>query len=127
LKSAALSTSWSARPRCTGCLTNADVIPPSGGERLARAADALRSRAAREAQSHAAGERYAEWWDAVARDPGLADVYRERARLFEDHPEELELPDAQQHLTALREAGFVEAGVMWRFFDYAVIVGIKAG
>jgi trans-aconitate methyltransferase len=110
-----------------GLLTNADVIPPSGGERLARAADALRSRAAREAQSHAAGERYAEWWDAVARDPGLADVYRERARLFEDHPEELELPDAQQHLTALREAGFVEAGVMWRFFDYAVIVGIKAG
>jgi trans-aconitate methyltransferase len=110
-----------------GLLANADVIPPSGGERLARAADALRSRAARQAQSESSGERYAEWWDAVARDPGLADVYRERARLFEDHPEELDLPNAQQHLASLRDGGFAEAGVMWRFFDYAVVVGIKAG
>lgn len=110
-----------------GLIANADVIPPSGGGRLARAADALRSRAALQAQAEATGERYAEWWDAVARDPGLADVYHERARLFEDHPEELELPDADQHLKALREAGFVEAAVMWRFFDYAVMVGVKAG
>lgn len=110
-----------------GLLSNADVIPPSGGERLARAADALRSRAARQAQSESSGERYAEWWDAVARDPGLADVYRERARLFEDHPDELELPNAEQHLTALRDAGFDEVAVLWRFFDYAVIVGVRAG
>jgi SAM-dependent methyltransferase len=110
-----------------GLIANADVIPPSGGERLARAADALRSGAARQAQSGASGERYAEWWDAVARDPGLADVHRERARLFEDHPDDLELPNAEQHLTALRGAGFVEAAEMWRFFDYAVMVGLKGG
>jgi len=110
-----------------GVLANADVIPPSGGERLARAADALRSRAARQAQAASTGERYAEWWEAVAREPGLADVSGERARLFEDHPEALDLPDEWRHLTALREAGFVEAGVVWRFFDYGVVVGLKGG
>lgn len=109
-----------------GLAANADVIPPSGGARLAQAADTLRSRAAKDAQAESRGERYAEWWEAIAREPGLADVQRERAQLFEDHPEDLELPDAEQHLTALREAGFVEAAVMWRFFDYAVIAGVKA-
>jgi SAM-dependent methyltransferase len=108
-----------------GLLANADVIPPSGGERLARAADSLRSRAAKDAQAETTGERYAEWWESVARDPALADVARERERLFEDHPEDLALPDAEQHLKALRDAGFAEAAVMWRFFDYAVIAGLK--
>jgi trans-aconitate methyltransferase len=110
-----------------GLIANADVIPPDGGQKLARAADVLRARAARDAQSEATGERYSEWWDAVARDPGLADVHRERARLFEDHPEDLAVPNAEHHLSALRGAGFVEAAVMWRFFDYAVVAATKAG
>lgn len=109
-----------------GLVLNADVLPPLGPGKLATAADELRSRAARDAQSQGTGERYAEWWESVARDPGLSELYRERAKLFEDHPEELELPSADLHVQTLRDAGFREAAILWRFFDYGVVAAVKA-
>ncbi len=110
-----------------GMVLNADVIPPTSAGKLAEAADQLRTRAAREAQSATNGERYAEWWDAIAREPGLAELCEQRARVFEDHPDDLELPTADLHVQALRDAGFSEAAVMWRFFDYGVVAAVKAG
>lgn len=110
-----------------GMVLNADVIPPAAAGKLAAAADELRTRAARDAQSASNGERYAEWWEAIAREPGLAVLCQERARVFEDHPDDLELPTADVHVEALRDAGFSEAAVMWRFFDYGVIAAVKAG
>jgi trans-aconitate methyltransferase len=109
-----------------GIMLNADVIPPLGAGRLAAAADKLRSRAAKQQQSEGGAERYAEWWDAVARDPSLAALYRERAGLFEEHPDELELPSAELHVDTLRNAGFSEAAVMWRFFDYGIVAALKS-
>jgi SAM-dependent methyltransferase len=109
-----------------GLVLNADVMPPLPAGKLASAADALRAAAAREAQD-GSGERYAEWWDAVKREPALAQLCRERASLFEDHPDDLELPSADLHVSTLREAGFAEAGVMWRFFDYSVVAAVRAG
>lgn len=110
-----------------GLVLNADVIPPLSSGALAAAADALRSRAAREAQEQRHGERYAEWWEAAAREPGVAHLMEERARLFVDHPDDVELPSADFHVQTLLDAGFAEATVLWRFFDYAVVAGIKAG
>ena len=108
-----------------GMVMNADVIPPASGGKLGTAADHLRSQAARSNQADGRGERYAEWWDSVARDPGLADLWQERARVFEDHPDDLELPTADLHVQSLRDAGFAEAAVMWRFFDYGVVAAVK--
>lgn len=108
-----------------GIVLNADVIPPLSAGRLATAAEQLRSRAARQAQAGATGERYAEWWAAVARDPGLAELCQQRAQLFVDHPDDVELPTSDDHVEALRDAGFAEAAVMWRFFDYAVVAAVK--
>jgi SAM-dependent methyltransferase len=110
-----------------GMVLNADVMPPLPAGKLASAADALRSAAAREAQQSGNGERYAEWWDAIKREPALAELCRERASLFEDHPEDLELPSADLHVSTLKEVGFSEAGVMWRFFDYSVVAAVKPG
>lgn len=109
-----------------GVFSNADVIPPLKAGRLATAADSLRSREAQRTQATTSGERYAEWWEAVEREPEMAALWRERAQVFEDHPEELELPSAEEHLQSLRHAGFLEAAVMWRFFDYAVLGAVKA-
>jgi hypothetical protein len=105
---------------------DADVMPPLPAGKLASAADALRSAAARDAQQHGNGERYAEqWWDSIKREPALAELCRERASLFEDHPDDLELPSADLPVSTLKEAGFREAGVMWRFFDYSVVAAVK--
>ncbi len=109
-----------------GVVLNADVIPPTSAGKLATAADQLRARAAREAQDATSGERYAEWWAAIASEPGLAALCEQRARVFEDHPDDLELPTADVHVQALRDAGFSEAAVMWRFFDYGVVAAVKS-
>jgi len=109
-----------------GMVLNADVIPPLASGKLADAAEQLRSAAARKVQlASEGGERYAEWWSAVAQDPALAALYQERAHVFEDHPDDLALPAAHVHIETLREAGFSEAEVMWRFYDYAVLAALK--
>lgn len=108
-----------------GVVLNADVIPPQVSGKLATAADQLRTAAAREAQAASRGERWAEWWDAAKREPALAGLLREREQLFEDHPDDCALPSVDLHLDALRDAGFAEAALMWRFFDYGVVAAVK--
>jgi len=109
-----------------GLVLNADVIPALASGKLADAAPPLRAAAARKAQlASGGGERYAEWWSAVKQDPALSALQRERARVFEDHPDDLALPAAHVHIETLREAGFSEAEVMWRFYDYAVLAAFK--
>jgi SAM-dependent methyltransferase len=54
------------------------------------------------------------WWDIAAADPLLAPLVAERRALFGgDHAEGSE-PSAVWHTQALRDAGFREAGVVWR-------------
>jgi len=63
-----------------------------------------------------------EWWtDAVAL-PALAKHADERERRFADRPPTPHAP-LELHLSALRAAGFSEAGVIWRHYDDVVVLG----
>ncbi|MGP3534798.1 class I SAM-dependent methyltransferase [Microbacterium sp. RD1] len=63
-----------------------------------------------------------QWWaDAVAL-PLLAEHSEERTRRFADRPPTPHAP-LELHLSALRTAGFVETGVVWRLYDDVVILG----
>lgn len=63
-----------------------------------------------------------EWWtDAVAHPP-LAEHATERDRRFAERPPTPHAP-LELHLSALRAAGFAEAGVIWRHYDDVVVLG----
>lgn len=73
--------------------------------------------------AHARGvQTWDEWWtDAVAFE-SLAQHRAERERRFADRPPTPHAP-LELHLNALRTAGFVEAGVIWRHYDDVVVLG----
>ncbi len=63
-----------------------------------------------------------QWWDQTASAPELAALRAERERRFADRPPTADAP-LELHLSALRTAGFREAGVLWRFWDDVVVLG----
>lgn len=108
-----------------GVLLNADRLPVGPQARLAGATERLRKRQAEQAQAGQAAETYFQWWTAAEGDPLLADVMAERARVFEDHPSQIEGVAAPFHLDALAQAGFAEAAVVWRYLDYAIVAAVR--
>jgi hypothetical protein len=66
------------------------------------------------------------WWDIAAADPQIADAVAERRAHFGgvNHPAEFEPPSAW-HAQALRDAGFGEAGVVWRSGGGAVVAAVR--
>jgi SAM-dependent methyltransferase len=66
------------------------------------------------------------WWEAVAQDPLLASSVADRHSIFEDnYPTEEFSPPADWHIERLREAGFPEAGVVWRAGSAAVAAAVR--
>jgi SAM-dependent methyltransferase len=66
-----------------------------------------------------------EWWDLAAADPVLADAVEERRRFFGgNHPAEFD-PPADWHVRALRDAGFSEAGVAYRWGNGALVAAVR--
>jgi SAM-dependent methyltransferase len=55
------------------------------------------------------------WWDKAARDPALRLATAQRRAVFpSNYPTEEFSPPAEWHISALRDAGFTELGVVWR-------------
>jgi SAM-dependent methyltransferase len=66
------------------------------------------------------------WWEKVAADPLLRDALSERGTVFEaSYPVEEFSPPANWHVAALREAGFAEAGVVWRSGPGAIVAAVR--
>ena len=66
------------------------------------------------------------WWEAAARDPSLrAAAARRRAVFASNYPTEEFSPPAAWHIAALSEAGFAEAGVVWRSGTGAVVAAVR--
>ncbi|GAB7038048.1 MULTISPECIES: class I SAM-dependent methyltransferase [Catenuloplanes] len=108
-----------------GILVNADYMPDDGlpelSKRLGDRADARRE------ARYAAGAvlSWSAWWEHAKSDPTLAPLVEERNRLFPgDHHQEW-LPPASWHVRALRDAGFTEAGLIWRGAQDAAVVGVR--
>jgi trans-aconitate methyltransferase len=97
-----------------GVFINADHMPDDTVPELNRRMEEW-ARARRDAR-YATGVRlsWAAWWELVASDPVLAPLAEKRAQIYPGgHSAEWNPPSAW-HVMALREAGFSEAGVVWR-------------
>lgn len=66
------------------------------------------------------------WWAEAAADPELAAPSRERASIFpNNYPTEEFSPPADWHINGLLEAGFAEAGVVWRAGAAALVAAVR--
>lgn len=106
-----------------GIFLNADHMPEPANPLLDALDDAVQ-KAHRERAVKAGARDWDRWWAAAAADPRLAaDVAASREILNrhdvgEQHP-------ADWHLARLREAGFLEVGVVWRSVTDAVVAAIR--
>jgi len=107
-----------------GVVCNADPIPFDGAEGLMAAMD-RREHALRRAKP-AGGHDWEAWWRAASRDPVLAPLVAERMQRFsgETHPPEF-MPPVSWHVSALRQAGFVEVGCVWRHGSGAIVAALR--
>jgi trans-aconitate methyltransferase len=108
-----------------GVLVNTETVPDPGLSSLADALDAVVT--ARGAELRAAGDvpTWEQWWEQLRTDPVLAGPTAERDARFRSrdatHTESV-LP-VDWHVSALRAAGFAEAGLVWRGLRDAAVLG----
>jgi SAM-dependent methyltransferase len=103
--------------RAGGLVLNAEGLAVGRpASRLARHFDELRRRGAPPADG---------WWEAIEADPALAGAVAERDRLRDRMRGAARKRSAEAHCRALRQAGFAEAAVAWRYLDEALVVGLR--
>ncbi len=72
------------------------------------------------------GPTWDQWWESVAADTRLGDAFSQRKQLFEStYPAEEFSPPASWHRSALVEAGFSEAGVVYRSLGGATVAAVR--
>ncbi len=95
---------------------------------LARLGHVLIERAERRRPAADDAETWSGWWDAVAADPALTELFARRQRLeldTEHHGSPAGL--LQTHIDALRAAGFAEIGTLWQVGDNRLLCGVLGG
>jgi SAM-dependent methyltransferase len=108
-----------------GAVANADQMEPPDLPRLGAALAAVEAR--RQERVRADGRPdWDAWWDIAAADPLIADAVAERRAHFGgvNHPAEFD-PQSSWHAQALLDAGFHEAGVVWRSGVGAVVAALR--
>jgi SAM-dependent methyltransferase len=108
-----------------GLFANADHMPDEGLPTLSAALGDHKR--ARRLAWHAAAASYSweGWWAHVAADPALGPLKVQRDALFGiDHSQEW-TPGVSWHLSALRDAGFTETGLLWRAANDAAVAAIR--
>jgi SAM-dependent methyltransferase len=70
-------------------------------------------------------ETWEAWWEAVAAEPGLRDLYEERERRFTWRDRTWVNAGLDFQLGALRDAGFREADVIWQKLDNRVLMAVR--
>jgi SAM-dependent methyltransferase len=79
-------------------------------------------RAARVGAAHA--EDWQTWWDAVGQAPELADLAAMRGSHGVEHDVDI-VATFDDHIAALRRAGFAEVGTVWQHGDDRVLVAVR--
>jgi SAM-dependent methyltransferase len=100
-----------------GLLVVADLMPEPG---LSAVMDRLHP-AADEA---AAGLAWTRWWDDVSADGLVQPILRRRQEIFADRAPAEFTPPVDWHREAAREAGFGEAGIVWRWGAHAALAAV---
>jgi trans-aconitate methyltransferase len=111
--------------RPSGVFVNADHMPDDGLPTLTKR---LMTRAdeQREARYAAGAARsWDGWWEHVAADPVLGPLAERRREIYPTGHSAEFTPPTSWHLDALREAGFSEAGVVWRGGPDAAVAGVR--
>ena len=107
-----------------GVFAHAEQMPLGGMPRLGPALAAVE--AGRRPGPAAGRRRWDAWWRRVAGDPHLAAAAVERRAVFAaGYPAEEFSPPAEWHLAALADAGFTEAGVVWRSGQAGVVAALR--
>ncbi len=88
-------------------------------------AEATQERINANASNQPAMEDWHTWWERLAREPGMSQLFAERERRFIDRTHTGEHTLAELHEAALRDAGFREVGVIWQYMDNRVVLGVR--
>jgi SAM-dependent methyltransferase len=110
-----------------GVLINADHMVDPDLAQLGIAFSTYSSEQEKRRQSVAGAEDWTGWWVGLREIPELAEAVAERDRRFaerDSHHTELDVPSSW-HLDALRSGGYVEAGLLWRSFTDAAVIGLR--
>lgn len=119
---ATLYATCAATLRPGGVLVNGDHLH-DGTPGLAGLTRTVRDR--RAARVGTAGdEDWEAWWAAVRQAPELADLTAMRGPRGVEHTVP-ELPTVDDHVAALRVAGFAEVGTVWQHGDDRVLVAVR--
>jgi trans-aconitate methyltransferase len=92
---------------------------------FAKVVKTMRERKEASAFSDGGLENWRTWWDALAREPGMAELFAERERRFAWREEGDIEPIAELHEVALRHAGFREVGVLWQNLDNRILMAVR--
>jgi SAM-dependent methyltransferase len=108
-----------------GVFLNADHMPDDGLPALT--GRLLAAERARHEARVAAGAVLAwdDWWERVVKDPTLGPLMERRRAVFDGWHAAEWAPPASWHLTRLREAGFVEVGLVWRGTTDATVAAVR--
>ena len=108
-----------------GLIINADHMPDDGlptlTTRLTAAADHTH-----QTRCHTgAALSWNAWWERIAADPVLAPLHERRTQSYPDRHHTEWNPPMSWHLAALRDAGYAEAGLVWRGAADAAVTGVR--
>jgi SAM-dependent methyltransferase len=70
-------------------------------------------------------ETFEAWWQAIAAEPALADLYAERERLFAWRDRKWANASLDFQAGALRDAGFREVDTIWQRYDNRILMAVR--
>lgn len=108
-----------------GVFINADHMVDPDLPTLSQALDAWEQTQREDRWASGSALSWEAWWERVAQDPTLGPLMVERRKVFDGlHAEEFN-PDSSWHLAALQDAGFREAGLIWRGGRDAAVAALR--
>lgn len=111
--------------RSGGVFCNADHMRDPGLPELSERLESWRDQRRQEKVGHADVTPWAAWWDEARNTPELADAVAERATIFTIPHEGGSMPPYTRHLEILHDAGFREAGLVWRGLYDAAFAAVR--
>jgi trans-aconitate methyltransferase len=66
-----------------------------------------------------------QWWDALAQEPAMAPLIAERTRRLASKQRPDSRPSIDEHIAALRDAGFREAATIWQSGTDRVLLAVR--
>jgi trans-aconitate methyltransferase len=88
-------------------------------------AEASKARWQAEAFTQRGEEDWSRWWEALAAEPALKDLFAERERRFAWKAHGWHAPIFEVHEAALHDAGFREVGVIWQHMENRVLMAVR--